>query len=228
VILSLFKQYNYMIRIFALAILTLTVSVSRAGTGPYQPATKPEKIEFTHDRLDLYPNDFRKDPAGHAGAAVAWVGIIRSTDARELDTDSKIMMDSVFEHHYFDWVQDSKGGLLLSVSPRGEGLFRAKWYTKKTDDDASAASAEKFARPGKLAIFYGVPEKIDTNGTVVLKYRYLRILGTDHFSTNEFDYGRLGEEPLREIHPQLNATCKTNSPTTQSSQPQPRWVNSPR
>ncbi len=151
---------------------------------------------------------FRKDPAAHAGAAVAWAGIIRSTDAREAPEGDKIVADTVFEHHYFDWVQDHNGhDVKLSISPRGEGLFRAKWQLDKTGQAASAASAEAYAGPGKLAIVYGVPEKVDADGTVVLKYRFLRILGADHFTTNEFDYGRLGE-PFRVIHSQ----SKTNSP----------------
>ena len=127
---------------------------------------------------------------------VVWVGIIRSTDAYEEDDGDRIMADTVFEHHYFDWVQDGKGkGVKLSVSPRGEGLFRIVAH-EQNGPDATAESAEKYAGQGKLAIVYGVPESVDTNGTVVLKYRYLRILDADQFSTNEFDYGRMGE-PFR-------------------------------
>jgi hypothetical protein len=201
-----------MIRNLALAVFAFSVLVSCVASGPYQPATRPEKIEFAHDRLDIYPDDVRNDPAAHAGAAVVWAGIIRSSDARELDQGSKIVVDSTFEHHYFDWVQDSKGGgLLLSLSPRGEGLFRARWYLNKTVYGASAHKAEKYAGVGKLAIVYGVPEKVDTNGTVVLKYRYLRIVGADYFTTNDLDYGRLGEEPPRAI------PGKTNSPPLSAS-----------
>jgi hypothetical protein len=208
---SLSKQQHYMIRNFVAAFFALTVlvsCVSRAGNESYQPATKPEKIEFARDRLDVYPNDVRKDPAFHAGAAVAWAGIIRSTDAREEGEGGKIVADTVFEHHYFDWVQNNDGrGVKLFVSPRGEGLFCAKWHMDKIGKDATAESAEKYAGQGKLALVYGVPEKVDADGTVVLRYRYLRILGADCFSTNKFDYGRFGE-PFRAIH----SESKTNSP----------------
>jgi hypothetical protein len=116
------------------------------------------------------------------------------------------MADTIFEHHYFDWVQDKKGCCVkLSVSPRGEGLFRTTWRLDKTSRTADTESAEKYAAPGKLAIVYGVPEKVDANGTVVLKYRYLRVLDAKHFRTNEFDYGRMGES-FRVIQ------SKTNSP----------------
>jgi hypothetical protein len=216
-----------MIRIFVLATVACTVmaSCSSVTSGPYRPATRPEKTEFAHDHLDIYPDDVRKNPAANTNAPVVWAGIIRSTDAHELDQGGKIMMESVFEHHYFDWVQDGKGDdLTLSVSPRGEGLFRAKWYLNKTGYNASFHSAEKFTKPGKLAIFYGTPEKVETNGTVVMKYRYLRILDQDHFTTNDFDYGRLGE-PFHNLHPQV----ATSSSSTKPMQPvQPRWANSPR
>jgi hypothetical protein len=208
---SLSKQQHYMIRIFVVAFFALTVfvsCVSRVGNESYQPATKPEQIELARDYLDVYPDDVRKDPAFHAGAGVAWAGIIRSTDAREEEGGGRIVANTVFEHHYFNWVQNNNGrGVMLFVSPRGEGLFHAKWRLDKIGRDATAESAEKYAGPGKLALVYGVPEKVDADGTVVLKYRYLRILGVDCFSTNTFDYGRFGE-PFRAIH----SENKTNSP----------------
>ena len=203
-----------MIRIFVVAFFALTVLVScvsrdtRVGNESYQPVTKPEQIEFARDRLDVYPDDIRKDPTNYAGVAVVWAGLIRSTDAREEDQGGSILADTVFEHHYFDGVQnDNECGVTLFVSPRGEGLFRAKWHMDKTGKDATAESAEKYAGEGKLALVYGVPEKVDADGTVVLKYRYLRILGADQFSTNQFDYGRFGA-PFRAIH----CESKTNSP----------------
>jgi hypothetical protein len=211
---NLSKQQHYMIRIFVAAFFALPVLVScvsngsRVGNESYQPATKPEQIEFARDRLDVYPDDVRKVPATYVGAAVAWAGIIRNTDAREADERGQIVADTVFEHHYFDWVQNNNGrGVQLFVSPRGEGLFRAEWRLDKIGRAATAESAENYAAPGKLALVYGVPEKVDADGTVVLKYRYLRILGADQFSTNKFDYGRFGE-PFRAIH----SEGKTNSP----------------
>ena len=211
---SLSKQQHFMIRIFVAAFFALTVLVScvsngpRAGNESYQPVTKPEQIEFARDRLDVYPDDLRKDPATYAGKGVVWAGIILSTDARDEDESGRIVADTVFEHHYFNGVQYNNGrGVELFVSPRGEGLFRAQWRLDKTGRGASAENAEQYAGPGKLALVYGVPEKVDADGTVVLKYRYLRILGLDQFSTNKFDYGRFGA-PFRAIH----SECKTNSP----------------
>lgn len=187
-----------MTRIIPTALLALGVCVSCAtrnsNSWPYQPETKPEKIEFRGDRLDVYPDDVRKNLAAYTNVGVAWVGVIRGTDAHEEDVGDKIRASTVFEHHYFDWVEDKgKHGWQLAVSPRGEGVFSTEWYLKKTVRDAGAANAEHFAGPGKLAIVYGVPEKILPDGTIVLKYRYLRIIGHPHFTTNEFDYGRLGE-----------------------------------
>jgi hypothetical protein len=214
---NLSKQQHYMIRNIVVAFVALTVlvawvssapKVSRAGNESYQPVTKPEQIEFARDRLDVYPDDIRKDPATYAGVGVVWAGIIRSTDAREEDEGGKIVADTVFEHHYFNGVQNNNGhGVKLFVSPRGEGLFRAKWHMDKVGKDATAESAEKYAREGKLALVYGVPEKVDADGTVVIKYRYLRILGADQFSTNTLDYGRFGESCCA-----IQCECKTNSP----------------
>jgi len=208
-----------MIRIIVLALIALNVLVSCASHSkshvtnmPYQPASPPEKIEFSRDRLDVYPDDVRKNLAAYTNEPVAWVGVIRSTDAYEEDSGDKIVATTIFEHHYFDWVQDGSGkDVKLSISPSGEGLFRTKWHLNKTREEATAANAEKYAGHDKLAIIYGVPESVDTNGMVVLKYRYLRILDTAHYTTNEFDYGRMGEH-LYGLHPQT----KTNSPPAKS------------
>lgn len=215
VILSLYQQHKYMIRTFAVAMSAVTILASCAShSGPYQPATRPEKIEFAHDRLDVYPDDVRKAPATLLGTPVVWAGVILNSDAHEMDQGGKIMVDSTFEHHYFDWVQDTKDGdLMLSVSPRGEGRFKARWYLDRTIYGVSAHHAEKFAKPGRLALFYGVPEKIDPDGTVVLKYHYLRMIGMDHFTTNDFNYGRLGEEPMCASC----LMCKTNPPPVKTA-----------
>jgi hypothetical protein len=205
---------NFVVAFFALTVLASCASKdpnvsrdSRVGNRSYQPVTEPEKIEFARDRLDVYPDDVRKEAATYIGAGVVWAGIIRSTEAREESAGCKIVADTVFEHHYFNGVQNSDGhNVTLFVSPRGEGLFRVNWQLNKVGKDATAASAEKYAAEGKLALVYGVPEKVNADGTVVLKYRYLRILGANQFSTNTLDYGRFGER-LRAIQ----SGCKAGS-----------------
>ena len=191
-----------MIRISALTLVALTFLVSCASQhGPYLPVTRAEKTELAADRPDIYPDDVRKDLDHYTNTAVAWAGIIRSTDAREEDIGGKIRATTILTQHYFDWVQDKKGcHLRLMVSPRGEGPFRIDWHLIKKDTDATAEKAEKFAGKGKLAIVYGVPKKIDDDGTIVLEYRYLRVFDRHEFTTNDVVYGRLGEA-FRPDHP---------------------------
>lgn len=199
-----------MIRIIVLALLAFNVLVSCVSPNkPYQPLTRAERFEFTYDRLDVYPDDIRKHLDAHTNVPVVWTGIIVSTDAREEDVADKISAETVFEHHYFDWVQD--GSDKLALSPRGEGRFSMKWRLDKKVPDATAHSVEKFAKKGRLAIVYGVPEKVEDDGTVVLKYRYLRIVDRDHFTTNDFDYGRLGD-----AFRVLKGECKTNLASAQN------------
>lgn len=181
-----------MIRYTALTLFAASFLVSCASTNiPYEPATKPERIEFKNVRLDVYPDDVRRNLDRYTNTPVAWVGVIRATDATEEDFGGKIRADTVFEHHYFDWEEDKNlCGVKLRVSPRGEGLFSSRWSLRKEDNDANAYDAQKYAGRGKLAIVYGVPEAITADGAIVLKYRYLRILNRDHFDTNDFTYGR--------------------------------------
>ena len=180
---------------------------------PYQPVTAPEKHEFVNDRIDFYPDDYRKDPDAHPNTPVAWVGVVRSTDANERDIENQIFADTVFEHHYFDWVQNGVGDKIqLSVSPRGEGTFRMRWVMDKMSEESTANNAEKYAAPGNLAIVYGVPEKVEADGTIVMHYRYLRMIDHDHYNTNEFDYSRLGE-PFHTLRPGNSTNGLTASAT---------------
>jgi len=193
---------NFSINLIALNMKSLSVLLSLgailvAGCAdpnvPYRMKTEPEQIEWSRDSLDVYPDDVRQDPTQFDHTAVAWAGIIRTSDAHEFG-DGFMRINTTFEHHYFDWEQnDGTGGPEYDLSPHGEGLFRTDWIVKKTYPDAEAVDAEKFAAPGQLAIVYGVPTGVDTNGVVQLHYRYLRIIDHDKFSTYEFDYGRFGQ-----------------------------------
>ena len=147
------------------------------------------------DMLDVYPGDVRHNLDLYTNAGVGWAGIILHTEAKT-GADGLIHAVTTFEHHYFDWEEDRYlGDVQLNLSPRGEGLFRTDWVLRRNDPEAGSAAAESYAGPGKLAIVYGVPEKVE-NGTVVLRYRFLRVVDADDYSTNKFDYGRFGE-PFR-------------------------------
>jgi hypothetical protein len=163
----------------------------------YRPASGPEHTEMDRDQLDVYPGDVRRDIDLYSSNGVGWAGIILRTEARQ-GSDGYIHAVTTFEHHYFDWEEDHHlGEKQFNLSPRGEGLFRTEWVLQRTDANVGADAAESYASPGKLAIVYGMPEKVD-NDTVVLKYRYLRVIGEDEFNTNRFDYGRFGQ-PFRYI-----------------------------
>jgi hypothetical protein len=201
-----------MMRHVALAVFAASFLVSCESHAPYEAANKPEQIEFKRARLEVYPDDVRKDFAQYTNTPVAWVGVIRSTEAEENDFGGGISAYTVFEHHYFDFQQNTDAaGVNLWVSPRGEGSFTCQWRLLKTDNDASGYDAEKFARAGKLAIVYGVPESVKPDGTVVLRYSYLRILGRSHFNTNALDYGRLGEELSRHMGDGLKPTAQNTT-----------------
>ena len=184
-------------RVIALALAVLPFLFSCASNEMYKPASKPETIENDKDLLDIYPGDIRRNLDLYTNVGVGWAGIVVKTTARD-GADGLIHATTTFDHHYFDWQQDRNvHGIQLSLSPRGEGPFRTEWVLNRADTGVSPAAAIAFASPGTLAIVYGVPLRVD-DGTVVLKYRYLRIISPEHYTTNEFDYGRFGE-PFRYI-----------------------------
>jgi hypothetical protein len=123
-----------------------------------------------------------------------WAGIVASNDVQNLESGGKFRLDTVLEHHYFNWKQDScLRGVKLPVSSRGEGMFRLRWYVHQSDPEASVDDVSQFVEPGDLAIVYGTPESVDSDGTVVLHYHYARIVRPAHFTTGGLSYGRLGE-----------------------------------
>jgi hypothetical protein len=178
---------------FLLALLAAGLT-SCAVDAPYHPANRAEKIEYRNDRPDVYPADVRKDLPYFSKVGVAWAGIIVTNNATDEDYTGKILMETLFQNRYYDWTQDDKAcGAYLMVSPRGEGKFRMRWELNRIVQDANAIDALKYAAPGKLALVYGTPESVDPDGTIVLRYHYIRIFDTDHFAANVLDYGRIGE-----------------------------------
>jgi hypothetical protein len=179
------------------SILSCGVVVLLAGCSaanlPYSPQSDPDGIEFANDSLDVYPDDVRQDPSQYRHTPVAWAGIIRQSDAEEFG-DGLIRIHTTFDHHYYDWEHNSGSDLpTYDLSPRGEGQFKMEWIVQKIDPDAGATDAQKYAAPGKMAIVYGVPEGVDADGVVKLRYRYLRMIDAGQYSTGEFDYGRFGQ-----------------------------------
>jgi len=177
---------------YLLALLAAGLT-SCAVDAPYHPASGPEKIEVRNDRPDIYPEDVRRNFEHFSKVRVAWAGIILTNNATGVDMDG-YRMDTLFQSHYFDWTQDDHAGCAhLMISPRGEGDFRMRWQVNRTRQDADDKDAMKYAAPGKLALVYGTTESIDPDGTIVLRYHYIRILDAAQFTANELDYGRLGE-----------------------------------
>jgi hypothetical protein len=182
-----------------LTLLAPGLLVSCAYNASYRPANHPEKMEYHNDHVDIFPEDVRNDPALYAKLRVAWAGIIVSNKTTEPDSGDKFGMDTVFDHHYCDWQVDERAGCQrVLVSPRGEGRFRMHWELDRKDANATSADARLYACPGSLAIVYGSPESVDENGTIVLHYRYVRILGPEHFTRRDTDFGRNGE-PYRPL-----------------------------
>ena len=198
------SQPYFMSRIRAFSFLALACLTSCAQVSQYEPVSRHEEAEYGRARSNVYPDEVRADLDKYTNAPVVWVGIIRSSDAQEEDIGSKIRLDTVFEHHYFDWREQGHGEHpQLKVSSRGEGRFRTRWSLHRTDPymdstDVDAHDAEHYAAPRKLAIFYGTPVSIDPDGTIVLTYHYVRIIPIKDYTTNGVNYGRLGDfdQPL--------------------------------
>ncbi len=177
-----------------LTLMAAGLLTSCAYNAAYTPADRPERMEFGNNHKNVYPEDVRKDPGYYTKVRVAWAGVVVTNEAAEDETGDKITMNTVFEHHYFNWeVDDHAGCKRLLISPRGEGRFRMHWKMDRKVADASSADALQYAVPGSVAVIYGTPETVDEDGTIIMHYRYIRIFGPTHFTGKYMDYGRVGE-----------------------------------
>jgi hypothetical protein len=190
-----------------LTVLAAGLLTACAYNAPYRPANRPEKMEYGNDHKDVYPEDVRKDAALYAKVRVVWAGIIVTNDAVDDESGDKINMNTVFEHHYYDWlVNENAGSKHLLISPRGEGRFRMHWQMNRRNAESSSADALQYAKPGSVAVVYGSPESLDDNGTIVMHYRSVRIFGPEHFTAKDLDYGRIGE-PYHPIEASTSGTA---------------------
>jgi hypothetical protein len=184
-------------RTVALLLALLPCLFGCSTTVVYRPADKADAAEFNRDLLDIYPGDIRQDPNLYTNVGVGWAGIIKSSKA-VVAPDGTIHATATFDHRFYDWQQEkglSVSGQGVNVSPRGEGLFQTEAVYRPNEPGAGIANVEKKLSVGNLAIVYGVPETV-ADGTIVLKYRYIRVLEPGDFSISEYDYGRFGT-PVR-------------------------------
>lgn len=182
-------------RFIALILAGLPCLFGCTSTVAYHPADKPDGLEFDRDILDVYPGDIRQNLDLYTNIGVGWAGVVQTVSSRELP-DGTVHSVITFEHHYYDWQEEKGlGAGQVSIAPRGEGLFTTEAVFRRSGPDITLADVQNYAKPGSLAIVYGVPQKVE-NGMVVLKYRYLRVIPPDQFSISHFDYGRF-DEPVR-------------------------------
>ena len=183
-----------------LMMLVAGLLMSCAHTAPYKPTNADEKVEFTHDHINVYPEDVRKYPDRYTNMTLVWAGLIVTNGATEEDLGGKIRMETLVDHRYFDWQQERiNGNPMLLVSPRGEGFFTMQWDVEKTDSASTYEDAMKYAAPGKLAILYGTPLSVDDDGVIRMRYHYIRVLDRTEFSTDFITYGRTGKEPFKPV-----------------------------
>jgi hypothetical protein len=176
-------------RFFVFLILATPFLFACAGR-PYKPLNRFEKTELGRASIEVTPDMVRAHLEDYTNTIVAWAGVLKKTEAFEDGKDSQIRAISLLEHRYYDWVRDrSKSKATHEISTRGQGLFRVEWYSNRRILESSADDVEWFAEPEKVAVVYGIPEKVEPDGTVVLKYRYLRIFKEKEVDARTVDFG---------------------------------------
>ena len=190
-------------RILLLLPLILLASCSHSRKA-YAPLAY-EKTEQSLVAYDVWPDDVRAHFSDYTNTIVAWVGVIKDTAAfNKQDTTAfnklapeLMTATTTLDHHYFDWKEEHHSSASkYSISPRGEGAFQVDWELRRVTPTATTADADKYAGPGKLAVVYGVPERVTDNGTIILKYRYLRVIETEDFDVSTLSYGRQARSGL--------------------------------
>ena len=155
------------------------------GSRGYRPGSPSEEEAFAATRRDVHPRDAD-------AVEVAWAGVIRAFEVD--DFADRIELRFVLEHRFFDWIEDySVQRERYFVSPRGEGLFAARWPMPRE----ARAEVRDHVHVGDLLLVYGPASR--TGGRLAVDpARYVRLVVPDLWRDDIFDYGRDGE-PARTL-----------------------------
>jgi hypothetical protein len=187
-------------RRFILFLMLATPFLFACASGkPYKPVDRPEQTEFSRAAIEVTPDMVRAHLNDYTNTVVAWVGVIKRSEAFEDGKDFQIRNISLIEHRYYDWVKGrAKSKAPHEVSTRGQGLFRVEWFLNRLIPEATADEAELFSAPDKVVVVYGIPQKVEADGTVVLSYRYLRVFKGKEVDARTVDFGS-ADEPFRYV-----------------------------
>lgn len=159
----------------------LTLAATAAAQGLYSktfvPPSAAEKARFDRAARDVLPSDVRAEPARHATKIVFWTGVTAGFEGGQ----------AMVEHHYFDGVVESNGGVWLS--PWGEGRFCIIGLAPKLHTDFMS-ERPRFVRA------YGRPVMTE-RGTLCLQDAFV-VVGDRPWTTLVMDYGPGGRDDFSE------------------------------
>ncbi|MDO9020853.1 MAG: hypothetical protein Q7V43_28270 [Myxococcales bacterium] len=155
------------------------------GSRGYRPGSPREEEAFAATRRDVHPRDV-------GAVEVAWAGVIRAFEVDDLA--DRVELRFVLEHRFFDWIEDySVQRERYFVSPRGEGLFAARWPMPRE----ARAEVRDHVHVGDLLLVYGPASR--TGGRLAIDpARYVRLVVPGLWRDDVIDYGRDGE-PARTL-----------------------------
>ena len=155
-----------------LALAEQTAQAQAMSSAAFVPPTAAERAQLDRAARGVLPSDVRREPERHASTRVFWTGV---TDGMERGV-------ARVEHHYFDDVVETGGGVWLS--PWGEGRFCLLGI--------SADVAEKFSgETPRLVRAYGHP--VMTDDGMCLRDVFV-VVGDLRWSTTVLEYGPAGKE----------------------------------
>jgi len=182
-----------MISILSIAVLLLlsgciSFFAPKTGSREYTPHSDQERIEFEKADRNVYPDDIRLDFSKFEDTAVAWAGIIQETSIIDVEDHMEMILE--VQHHYFDWIEDiSPGWEAYWLSPKGEGLFKAKIGFSREELEVR----EKWGAIGNMVIVYGTPHMVDDDDVIYINTSIAFFAGRD-YTTHRLTYGR-SEQP---------------------------------
>jgi hypothetical protein len=146
----------------------------------YQPAPGTEQELFAIATPNVLPDDVRANLDAYRQTMLRWSGIIRECGF----VADRNALRLLVEHHYWDWIEDySIQREIAFLSPRGEGRFVASFEGVGRQPSMQCTTED-------MAIVYGYPDDVMSDGTVVLRGGLVRTLRPDLYATDIWDYGR--------------------------------------
>ncbi len=150
----------------------------------YTPASDTERGYFKDATLDKKPSEVALQIDRNRDKVYAWAGIVLDKTVKQ-GKRSEFEINLLVEHRDFNWQENLTGkeSEVFILEPTSSGKIRVSG--RFTRPKGSKSMPGKDMNKGSLVLVYGKPDKVEADGTLVLKTLFMRSIDRKWHSTRK-------------------------------------------